>query len=64
MTEPAPASTRATVRRILALAAPDPGRSALAWLLGVLAAVSVTLLMACSAWLISAAALAEYRYQT
>ena len=52
-----PASTRATVRRILALAAPDPARSALAWLLGVLAAVSVILLMACSAWLISAAAL-------
>ena len=46
-----------TVRRVLALAAPDRARFALALALGVLAAVHVVALMASSAWLISAAAL-------
>jgi thiol reductant ABC exporter CydC subunit len=51
------APRRGTIRRLLRLAAPDRGRFAAAWALGVLAAVSVVLLMAASAWLISAAAL-------
>ncbi len=50
-------STRGTVRRLLAFAAPDRARFAAAWALGVLAVVSVVALMAASAWLISAASL-------
>lgn len=53
----APARPAGTVRRLLALAAPDRGRFATAWAFGVLAAVSAIALMAASAWLISAAAL-------
>lgn len=55
MTRPVPAA--GTVRRLLAFAAPDRARFAVAWGLGVLAVVSVVALTAASAWLISAAAL-------
>ena len=55
MTRPAPAI--GVVRRLLAFAAPDRPRFAAAVALGMLAVISVVLLLAASAWLISAAAL-------
>jgi thiol reductant ABC exporter CydC subunit len=51
------ARTPGTVRRLLTFAAPDLPRLAAACALGVLAVLSVVLLMAASAWLISAASL-------
>ena len=55
MTRPAPAT--GVVRRLLTFAAPDRPRFAAAVALGMLAVISVVLLLAASAWLISAAAL-------
>ena len=55
VTRPAPAT--GVVRRLLAFAAPDRPRFAAAVALGMLAVISVVLLLAASAWLISAAAL-------